>query len=131
MCVRVCACVRACVCVSVRSFLPPRASRSRNIGTYVFVATRKKTFMIVIFAKNATFRSYICLPPMPPTTLKPKTTQNDLYQRNQLKVGKPLIVEILTKNTSFRNYGTFAFLLRAHIYPQYKYAYVHNQCTWT
>ena len=29
------------VCVSVRSFLPPRASRPRNIGTYVFIATRK------------------------------------------------------------------------------------------
>ena len=34
---------RVCVCVfvrvSVRSFLPPRASRPRNIGTYVFTAT--------------------------------------------------------------------------------------------
>ena len=50
-----------------------------------------KTFIIVIFAKNAWFRSYdiICLPPMPPTTLKPQTT--DTYHRNQLKVGKPLI----------------------------------------
>ena len=35
---RVCGCV--CVC-SVRSFLPPRASRPRNIGSYVFTATRK------------------------------------------------------------------------------------------
>ena len=43
------ACMRAarvtvvvpCVCVSVRSFLPPRASRPRNIGTYVFTTTRK------------------------------------------------------------------------------------------
>ena len=32
---------RVCVCVSVRSFLPPRASRSRNIGTCVFTATQK------------------------------------------------------------------------------------------
>ena len=30
-----------CMYVSVRSFLPPCASRSRNIGTYVFTATRK------------------------------------------------------------------------------------------
>ena len=30
-----------CVCMSVRSFLPPHASRPRNIGTYVFTATRK------------------------------------------------------------------------------------------
>ena len=29
---------RVCVCVSVGSFLPPRASRPRNIGTYVFTA---------------------------------------------------------------------------------------------
>ena len=65
-----------CSCpVCVCGFLPPRASRPQNIGTYVFTATRK-TFIIVIFAKNALFRSYgvICLPPMPPTTLNPQTT---------------------------------------------------------
>ena len=38
-----CVCVCVCVCVSVRSFLPPRASRPRNMGTYVITATRKKT----------------------------------------------------------------------------------------
>ena len=56
---RVCVCV--CVCVSVRSFLPLRASISRNIGTYVFTATRKTLYIgiiIVIFAENASFRSY-------------------------------------------------------------------------
>ena len=65
-------------------------------------------------AKNASLRSYsiICLPPMPSTILK---TPNDGYQRNQLKVGKLLIVAILTENASFRSYGTFAYLLRAHI----------------
>ena len=111
-------------CVSVCSFLPPRASRPRNnIGTYVFIATRKKTFIIVIFAKNASFRSYgvICLPPMPPTTLKSQTTDT----RNQLKVGKPLIVAILTGKTpaSFRSYDTFC-LPPSCAYPQYKYAYI-------
>ena len=40
---------------------------------------------------------------------------NDGYQRNQLKVGKPLIVVILIENALFRSYGTFAYLLRAHI----------------
>ena len=30
------------VCVSVRSFLQLRASGPRNIGTYVFTATRKR-----------------------------------------------------------------------------------------
>ena len=59
-CYRHCGCP-ACVCVSVRSFLPPRASISRNIGTYVFTATRKTIYIgiiIVIFAENASFRSY-------------------------------------------------------------------------
>ena len=30
--------------MSVRSFLPPRASRPRNIGAYVFTATREKNY---------------------------------------------------------------------------------------
>ena len=40
--------------MSVRSFLPPRASRPRNIGTYVFTATRKTILfiIIVILAEN-------------------------------------------------------------------------------
>ena len=42
-----------CVCVCVRSFLPPRASRPRNIGTYVFTATRK-----TLYNYSASFRSY-------------------------------------------------------------------------
>ena len=77
----------------------------------------------MVFAKNASFRSYgvICLPQMPPITLKPP---KDGYQRNQRVVGKTLIFTILTKNASFRSYGTFAyhimlpvchFVLRAHI----------------
>ena len=37
-------CVCTCTCVSVCSFLPPRASRPRNIGTYVFTVTLKKNF---------------------------------------------------------------------------------------
>ena len=53
--------VCVCVCMSVRSFLSPRASISRNIGTYVFTATWKTLYIgiiIVIFAENASFRSY-------------------------------------------------------------------------
>ena len=46
-------------------------------------------------------------------SIKHQTT--DIYQRNQLKVGKPLIVAILTENASFRSSGTFAYLHRAHI----------------
>ena len=69
------------VCVSVPSFTPPRASRPRNIGTYVFTATQKTLLcnIIVIFAENASFRSYgvICLPQMPLTTPKPQNTDTN------------------------------------------------------
>ena len=70
----VCVCVCVYVCVSVRSFLPPRASRPRNIGTYMFHRDTENTFIIVIFAKNISFRSYgvICLPRMPLTTPEPQ-----------------------------------------------------------
>ena len=37
-------CVCVYVCMSVRRFLPSRASKPRNIGTYVFTATRKKIY---------------------------------------------------------------------------------------
>ena len=37
------------------------------------------------------------------------------YQRNPRNVGTTLLFAILTKNTSFRSYSTFAYLLRAHI----------------
>ena len=49
------------VWLSVRSFLPPRASTPRNIGVYVFTVTRKTLYIairIVIFAENASFGSY-------------------------------------------------------------------------
>ena len=98
--------------MSVRSFLPPCASRPRNIGTYVFTATRKKPFIIVIFAKKylvQKLRGHLLASDA--TNYTPK----DGYQRNQLKVGKPLIVATLTKNASFRSYGKFAYLLRAYI----------------
>ena len=71
----VCVSVYMCVYLSVRSFLSPRASRPRNIGTYVFTVTQER-YRILSFTKNASFRSYgvICLPLMPPTTLKPQMT---------------------------------------------------------
>ena len=115
-CVCVCVCVCVCMysCVSVRSFLPPRASRRRKYRYVRVHRDTEKTFMIMIFTKSASFRSYgvICLPPMPPTTLKPQRR----IQRNQLKVGKPLIVATLTENASFRSHGTFAYVLRVHIH---------------
>ena len=47
------ACVRACVCVCVRSFLPPRASRSRNNYGYVRVHCDTENSLY-----SASFRSY-------------------------------------------------------------------------
>ena len=49
------------------------------------------------------------IPGLPPLCIK-----RCIY-RNQLNVGKPLIVATLIKNTSFRSYSTFAYLLPAHI----------------
>ena len=68
--------------VSVRSFLPPRASRPRNIGTYVFTATRKTILFIriVILAENASFTCKLrrhLLASMPLTTPKPQNTDTN------------------------------------------------------
>ena len=49
---------------------------------------------------------------MPLTTPEPKKYG---YQRNPRDVGTTLLFAILTKNASFRSYGTFAYLLRVHI----------------
>ena len=54
--------------VCVRSFLPPRASRPRNIGMYVFTATRKtllytyynRDFLLKMLRSEAT-ASFACL----------------------------------------------------------------------
>ena len=89
------------MCVSVCSFLPPRASRHR---TFLYI-------IIVIFAENASFRSYggiICLPRMPLTTPEPQNSDTN-------GIHATLLFTILTKNTSFRSYSTFVYLLRAHI----------------
>ena len=71
-----------CVCASVRSFLSPRASRPQNIGTCTYIRVHRDTgkrlynYIIVIFAINASFRSFgsICLPRMPLTTPDPQNT---------------------------------------------------------
>ena len=73
--------------MSVRSFLPPRASISRNIGTYVFTATRKSLYIgiiIVIFAENASFRSYGRRHLLAPNAIitAPELYTNYGYQRN-------------------------------------------------
>ena len=110
---------RVCVCVPVRSFLPPRSSRPRNIGTYVFTATRKTRLyiIIVIFAENASFRSYgfICLPRMPLTTSEPQNTDTNGFHAMSASDCMTLLFTILTKNASFGSYSTFVYLLRAHI----------------
>ena len=77
-----------CECVSVRSFLPPRASISRNIGstgTCVFTATRKTLYIaiiIVIFAENASFRSYSRRYLLAPNATNCSRATKYGYQRN-------------------------------------------------
>ena len=111
--------------VSVRSFLPPRASRPRNIGTYVFTATRKTILfiIIVILAENASFKCKLrrhLLASMPLTTPKPQNTEST--QR-----GHDITIRDFNynyKNASFRSYNTFVhFFVRI---SSYKYAYLHK-----
>ena len=53
----VCLYVCVYVCGSIRSFLPPCASRHRKIVIHVFTATQKKVYN-QIFAKTASFKIY-------------------------------------------------------------------------
>ena len=64
------------------------------------------------------------MPRMPPTTLKP---QKYGYQRISGKLER-LIVAILTKNALFRSYGTFAYLLHAHIHKINMHMYITSAC---
>ena len=128
---RYCGCP-PCVCVCACSlFLPPRASRPRNIGKlmYVFTAARKTPLYIIIlilFAENASFRSYgvICLPRMPLTTPEPQNTDAN-------GIHATLLFAVLTKNDSFRSYSTFVYLLRTHILNINTCTYTTYTCSWT
>ena len=125
VCVWVCVCVCVCVslCVSVRSFLPPRASRPRNIGTSVFIATRKNFYNRDFRNKNnVSFRSYgvICLPPMPPTT-RPKRR----IPKKSAKGWKA----IDSRDFNWKRFVQklwYICLPPSYAYPQYKYAYIGN-----
>ena len=105
----------------MRLFIVFFAATCFQTPTYVFTAARKTLLyiIIVIFAENASFRSYgiICLPRMPLTTKYG-------YQRNPRNMGMTLLFAVLTKNDSFRSYSTFVYLLRAHILNI-------NTCTFT
>ena len=106
-CYRHCGCP-ACVCVSVRSFLPPRASISRNIGTYVFTATWKTLYIgiiIVIFAENASFRSYGRRHLLTPNATNRSRATKYEYQRNPRRQ-RLLRAHIL--NINMRTYITSA-----------------------
>ena len=81
---------RVCVYVSVRSFLPSRASRPRNIDTYNYIRVLRDTensFIIIIIILNRDFllkmlrseatAGVICLPRMPLTTPEPQNTDTN------------------------------------------------------
>ena len=74
-------CVCVCVCVCVRSFLPPHASRPRNIGTYIRVhRDTEKSLIIVIFAKklrSEVTASFACLLLSSKIRIPTKSTQRE------------------------------------------------------
>ena len=111
---------RVCVCVPVRIFWPPRASRPRCTCSPRHRKLLYNNFYKLIFAKNASFKSYgvICL--LRCTNYSGATKYG--YQRNPRNVGIILLFAVLIKNDSFRSYSTFVYLLRAHIL----YLYAHN-----
>ena len=87
----------------------------------------EKTFIIVIFAKNAPFRSYsvICLPQMPLTTPEPIPMEST--QR-----GHDITIRDLTKNSLFRSYVTFAcgHELSGHVHAHAYNYYAWAECVW-
>ena len=106
--------LRVCVCLFVYSFLPPRASTPRNIGAYVFTATRKtlysyynRDFLLKMLRSEAT-AGVICLPRMPLTA--PELQNTDANGIHATWAWNYYIFAILTKNASFSE-----CLLRAHI----------------
>ena len=110
MCVCVCVCV--CVYVSDISFLPPCASRPRNnIGSITVCIrihrdTENSFIIIVIFAQNASCRSYgrYLLASLPFTTPKPQNTDTN-------GIHATLLFAILSKNALFRSYSTFVYCI--------------------
>ena len=98
--------------VSVHSFLPSCTCISQNLGNNGFTAMQK-TFIIVVFAKNASSEataSFACL----------GCHELHLYAKRRIpkesaEGWKDTGIRNLTKNALFRSYGTFAYLLRAHI----------------
>ena len=110
-----CVCVCASVCLFVvfchHAYLDPKIIIGMYM--YVFTVTREKLYNRDFCLKCLVqkLRHHLLALDATNYTLTP----NDGYQRNQLKVGKPLIVPILTENASLRSYSTFAYLLHAHI----------------
>ena len=107
----------AFVCVSVRSVLPPHASRPRNIGTYIFTAILKTLLyiIIVISAENVSFKSYGRHHLLALNATNYSCATKYRYQRNPRNVDMTLLFVILTKIASFRNYNALVYLFCTHI----------------
>ena len=115
---------RACVC-SVRSFLPPCASRPRNIGTYVFTMTQKT---LIYYNRDFCWKCFV--QKLRRHLLASNATNYSWatkygYQRNPRNVGITLLFTILTKNAFVQKLQHIC-LPSLCAYRQYKYAYVHN-----
>ena len=99
-------CVSVWIRVYVISFLPPHVYRPQNIGIQIYHDTGK-TFTALIFAKNAYFRrnGVICFLESHQLHL----THQRRIQTESTQHGHDISIGILTKNSSFTSYGTFAY----------------------
>ena len=111
--------VRVCACVCLFVVFCHRMHLDTEIYVRTFSPQHGKLLyiIIVIFAENASFRSYgvICLPRMPLTTSEPQSKYMYVYQRNPRNVGMSLLFAISTKIASSGSYSTFVYLLRVQI----------------
>ena len=82
----------------------------------------------MVFAKNASFSSEATASFAFLGCHQLHLNSKRRIPRNQQKVEKTLIFAILTKNALFRSYGTFAYLLRAHIHNINRRMYITSAC---
>ena len=115
-----------CECVPVRSFLPPRSSRPRHIGTYVFTTTRKTLLYIIINFCWKCFVQKLRRHLLASNATNYFWATKYGYQRNPRNVCMTLLFAILTKNASFGSYSTFVHHLRAHILNINMRIYIHS-----
>ena len=113
--------------VYVISLLPPCTSRFLNIQTHY---NTEKAFIILIFAKNASFRSYGSFASSNATHqlhLSPKIRIRTEFTQH----GHDITIRDFNLKKCFIQNLQYIYLRPSSTYLQYKYAYVHNYLTST